>query len=73
MNFIKLNQKNTIERQGAYGWEPHCVYEPVFISADHIESMFFAGLTSIKMCSGERIEVRETPEEIITLLGEMTA
>jgi hypothetical protein len=32
----------------------------VFVAADHIISMFFAGLTVLKMTSGERIEVKET-------------
>ncbi|KMV90414.1 hypothetical protein HMPREF9693_05446 [Klebsiella oxytoca 10-5249] len=69
MIFIKLNQKVTIERQGQYGWEQDAVYEPVFVAAEHIVSMYFAGLTTLKMTTGERIEVRETPEEIMTLIN----
>jgi hypothetical protein len=30
--------------------------------------MYFAGLTTLKMTTGERIEVRETPEEIVALI-----
>lgn len=74
MKFIKLSQKVTIERQGNYGWEPETVYEPVFVASEHIVSMYFAGLTILKMSSGERIEVKETPEEIVELIeGEVAA
>lgn len=68
MIFIKLNQTATIERQGKYGRVPETVYEPVFVAAEHIVSMYFAGLTTLKMTTGERIEVTETPEEIMTLI-----
>ena len=54
MKFIKLSQRVTVERQGKYGWVPETVYEPVFVAADHIASMYFAGLTILKMTSGER-------------------
>lgn len=73
MKFIKLSQKATIERQGMYGWETETVYEPVFVVADHIVSMYFAGITILKMTSGERIDVKETPEEIIAMLTEGAA
>ncbi|WP_417639580.1 hypothetical protein [Klebsiella aerogenes] len=73
MIFLKLNQKTTIEHQGKYGWEPETVYEPVFVAAGHIASMYFAGLTTLKMTSGERIDVKETPEEIIALLEDEVA
>lgn len=69
MKFIKLSQRATVEHQGKYGWEPETVYDPVFIAPDHIESMNSAGLTYLRMASGERIEVRETPEEIIALIN----
>lgn len=68
MIFLKLAQKVVVQHQGAYGWESEAVYEPVFVAADHIISMFFAGITILKMTSGERIEVKETPEEIIAML-----
>ncbi|EPL9836465.1 TPA: hypothetical protein QH255_003938 [Klebsiella pneumoniae subsp. pneumoniae] len=70
MKFIKLTQKIVVQHQGAYGWEPETVYEPVFVAAEHIVSMYFAGLTILKMTSGERIDVKETPEEIIAMLAE---
>lgn len=70
MIFLKLTQKSTVERQGKYGWEPETVYDPVFVAAGHIVSMFFAGVTILKMTSGERIDVKETPEEIIAMLTE---
>lgn len=68
MKFIKLSQKGTVEHQGKYGWVPETVYEPVFVSAEYIVSMYFAGLTTLKMITGEQIEVSETPEEIMTLI-----
>ncbi|HCD2036995.1 TPA: hypothetical protein NBJ69_004828 [Klebsiella pneumoniae] len=70
MIFLKLSQKVTVKRQGEYGWEPETVYEPVLVAAEHIVSMFFAGVTVLKMTSGERIDVKETPEEIIAMLTE---
>ncbi|HBT4786581.1 TPA: hypothetical protein MB364_001921 [Klebsiella variicola subsp. variicola] len=70
MIFLKLTQKIVVQHQGAYGWEPETVYEPVFVAAGHIVSMFFAGVTILKMTSGERIDVKETPEEIIAMLAE---
>ncbi|EPK2817639.1 TPA: hypothetical protein OT989_000060 [Klebsiella pneumoniae] len=73
MIFLKLSQKVTVERQGEYGWEPETVYEPVFVAAEHIVSMHFAGLTILKMTSGERIDVKETPKEIIAMLTEGAA
>ncbi|HDT5515092.1 hypothetical protein PGO25_15915 [Klebsiella aerogenes] len=74
MKFIKLSQQATVERQGKYGWEPGTVYEPVFVAAAHIVSMAPHGITTLKMTSGERIDVKETPEEIIALLeGEVAA
>ncbi|MGP6809406.1 hypothetical protein ACTZRB_05075 [Klebsiella pneumoniae] len=73
MIFLKLTQKSTVERQGKYGWVPETVYEPVFVAGDHIASMYFAGLTILKMTSGERIDVKETPEEIIAMLTDGAA
>lgn len=73
MKFIKLSQRGTVERQGKYGWVPETVYEPVFVAAGHIVSMYFAGVTILKMTSGERIDVKETPEEIIAMLTEGAA
>ncbi|EMF8385221.1 TPA: hypothetical protein L9G47_002082 [Klebsiella quasipneumoniae] len=69
MIFLKLSQKVTVERQGEYGWEPETVYEPVFVAAEHIVSMYFAGLTILKMTSGERIDVKETTEEIFAMIA----
>ncbi|WP_130947803.1 hypothetical protein [Klebsiella quasipneumoniae] len=68
MIFLKLTQNSTVEFQGKYGRETETVYDSVFIAPGHIESMTPAGLTYIRMASGERIAVRETPEEIIAML-----
>ncbi|MEN0615513.1 hypothetical protein [Klebsiella indica] len=70
MKIIKLSQRATVERQGKYGWESETIYEPIFVFADHIESMTSAGLTYIRMVSGARIEARESPEAIIAMLTE---
>lgn len=69
MKIIKLSQQTAVERQGKYGWETDTIFEPVFLSANHIESMSPAGLTYIRMVSGERITVKETPEEIVSLIN----
>ncbi|HDK5500345.1 TPA: hypothetical protein PTA28_002416 [Klebsiella pneumoniae] len=73
MKFIKLTPNSTVEFQGKYGREYETVYDSVFIAPGHIESMTPAGLTYIRMASGERIAVRETPEEIIAMLTEGAA
>lgn len=73
MTFLKLTQNSTVEFQGKYGRESETIYDPVFIASDHIESMTPAGLTYLRMVSGERISVRETPEEIIAMLTEGAA
>lgn len=73
MIFLKLTQNSTVEFQGKYGRESETVYDSVFIAPGHIESMAPAGLTYLRMASGERIAVRETPEEIIAMLTEGAA
>lgn len=73
MKFIKLTQNSTVEFQGKYGRESETVYDSIFIAPDHIESMTPAGLTYLRMASGERIAVRETPEEVIAMLTEGVA
>ncbi len=73
MIFLKLTQNSPVEFQGKYGRETETVYDSVFIAPGHIESMTPAGLTYIRMASGERIAVRETPEEIIAMLTEGAA
>ncbi|HCA8112175.1 TPA: hypothetical protein ACIJTG_005519 [Klebsiella pneumoniae] len=73
MKFIKLTQNSTVEFQGKYGRESETVYDSVFIAPGHIESMTPAGLTYLRMSSGERIAVRETPEEIIAMLTDGAA
>lgn len=73
MIFLKLTQNSTVEFQGKYGRETETVYDSVFIAPGHIESMTPAGLTYLRMASGERIAVRETPEEIIAMLTDGTA
>lgn len=73
MIFLKLTQNSTVEFQRKYGRESETVYDSVFIAPDHIESMTPAGLTYLRMASGESIVVRETPEEIIAMLTEGAA
>lgn len=70
MKIIKLDQLCTVERQGNYGWEASTINEPIYIVADYIESMYYSGNTTIKMASGDRINVKESPEQILKLLEE---
>ncbi|MEQ4511785.1 MAG: hypothetical protein ABN480_14425 [Dickeya sp.] len=70
MKFIKLTQCSSAWHQGDYGPEEKAVYEPIYVSVDHIESFFPMGLTSLKMSSGERIRVKETSDEILVLIGQ---
>lgn len=70
MKIITLDQLCTIERQGEFGWEPGVVYEPIHVVADHIESFYYTGNTNLRMISGDTIKVKESPEEILKLLGE---
>lgn len=67
---VKLNQQCSVECQGKYGWEPGTVYEPIYIAVDHIESFSWSGLTYLKMTSGEKIQVIETPEEIMAMIND---
>ncbi|UIW10367.1 flagellar and swarming motility protein [Flyfo siphovirus Tbat2_3] len=71
MSIIKLTQVGTLSRpvDSIVGWEDETIYEPVYINANHIESFAYAGRTYIKMASGERIEVVESPEQIIAVIG----
>lgn len=71
MKFLKLSQQATVSRpvDSIIGWEEEAIYEPVFVVAENIESFTFVGVSHIKMTSGEKIVVRETPEEILALLG----
>ncbi|EPJ9743118.1 hypothetical protein LQE22_004295 [Klebsiella oxytoca] len=69
MKIIKLDQLCTVEREGEYGWEHDHISDPIYIVAAHIESFYYVGNTAIKMISGEVIKVKETPEQIVNLLG----
>ncbi|MDU4065952.1 MAG: hypothetical protein E7H75_04940 [Enterobacter asburiae] len=71
MKILKLSQQATVSRpvDSITGWDEQIIYEPVFVVAEHIESFFFVGVSHVKMTSGEKIVVRETPEEILALLG----
>ena len=75
MKILKLTQQAVVTRSvdSIIGWEEETIYEPIFVVAEHIESFLFAGLSHIKMTSGEKIVVRETPEEIVRQInGEAT-
>ncbi|QDX29521.1 hypothetical protein [Dickeya poaceiphila] len=65
MNVIKLSQVHLIQSAGIDGQE-RIEYEPIYIQPSHIESFFSAGRTVLRMTSGDRIEVKETPEYIIS-------
>ena len=66
MKILKLSQKSVLTRKvdSIIGFEDQVIYEPVFLVAEQIESFAFYGETHIKMCSGDKLVVQETPEEI---------
>lgn len=67
--FITLSRKCNIYRPvDELGGETSTVYEPAYINTSQIESMFFSGLTVITMVSGDKIEVLEAPQTIITAI-----
>ncbi|WP_023640396.1 hypothetical protein [Dickeya zeae] len=70
MKFIKLTQCSSAWHQGEYGPEEKVVYESIYVSVDHIESFCPTGLTHLQMSSGERIRVKETPDEILVLAAQ---
>ncbi|MCK6864714.1 flagellar FlbD family protein [Enterobacter kobei] len=72
MKILKLNQQATVSRQvdSIVGWEDKTIFEPVFVVAEHIVSFAFFGVTHIKMSSGEKILVKESPEEIIRQIND---
>ncbi|WP_338636999.1 hypothetical protein V6L80_00860 [Erwinia persicina] len=69
--FIELSQQCKIERRVDAPWEyeTNTVYEPTWVNAGNIETMSYAGLSRVRMISGEIIWVRETPAEIIEKLA----
>lgn len=71
MPFLELKEKAVISKQvdSIVGWENTVIYEPVWINSDHIESICFAGLTILKMKSGNKHEVQSTPQEIIRMIS----
>lgn len=69
MPIIKLTERSPIERQGKYGWESDTVLEPVYVVSEHIESFAWHGATTLKMASGDKLTVTESPEEILTMCG----
>lgn len=71
MKIIKLSQKAVLSRRVDQPWEyeESVVYEPIYVVAEHIESFSCSGNTHLKMVSGDRIEVSETIEQVIEMLG----
>lgn len=68
MPIIKLTEQSPIERQGKFGWESATVLEPVYVASEHIESFAWHGATDLRMASGDRHIVTETPEQIISII-----
>lgn len=69
MPIIKLTERSPIEREGKYGWESDTVLEPIYVASEHIESFAWHGATALKMASGDKLIVTESPEEILTMCG----
>lgn len=69
--FIELSQQCRIEKRVGAPWEyeTDTVYEPTWVNAGNIETMSYAGLSRIRMISGEVIWCKETPAEIIEKLA----
>jgi len=70
--FIELSQQCQIVRpvDAPWGYETDTVYEPVWVNAGNIEAMSWAGVTRVKMISGEVIQCQETPAGIMAKISE---
>ena len=71
MFIIKLNEQNVASRQDhlAYGgWSDVYVFEPLWINVEQIESMVEKGITIIHMKSGNTHRVKESVEDIMSLM-----
>ncbi|WP_369788363.1 hypothetical protein [Rouxiella sp. WC2420] len=64
---IELQQSVIIERHDEDGWGRRQEFESIWISPHAIESIFFAGLTRIRLISGDVIDVKQTPAEVLIL------
>lgn len=64
---IELEQQVMIERHDSDGWGRHQEFQSVWVSPHRIESITVVGLTRLHMISGDVIDVRQTPEEVLWL------
>jgi len=71
MKILTLTQKCSVwsADSSITGGQTRFVSEPVYVNAEQIESMIHAGNTILKMISGERIEVTESPQAIIDAIS----
>ena len=64
---IELEQQVIIEQHDSDGWGRRQEFQSVWISPHRIESISVIGITRLRMISGDVIDVRQTPEEILIL------
>lgn len=64
---IELEQQVMIERHDNDGWGRRQEFQSVWVSPHRIESISVVGITRLRMISGDVIDVRQTPEEILIL------
>lgn len=72
MVLIQLNEQQVMSRQddSVYGgWMDHTVFEPFYLNADQIESMSEKGITIIRTKSGEIHKVKESVDDIMSLIS----
>lgn len=72
MKIIKLHEQVTIYTHDNGQWDNESTrqeYEPVYVNTDCIESMSQAGITRIRMVSGDVLSVFEGVEDIMLAIG----
>ena len=69
MKILKLSQACTVQSLGEFNnWESSTIFEPVYVVAEHIESLSSTGYTNLNMVSGEIIKVSEGIDVVLNQL-----
>lgn len=71
MSFIKLTMQCSIYQPPSTSAieNTRSAYEPLYVNSDNIETIFDAGITIVRMASGELFNVIEKPEAILALIN----
>ena len=71
MPFIKLTMQCSIYQPPSTSTSERTrsAYEPIYVNSDNIETLYEAGITIVRMASGERNNVIEKPEAILALIN----